>query len=207
MGPFARLAHATHLLTLVIRHISYTFENAEICEEEVVQIDRTIRALMVVCEQESQRTKIRYCNPLSICASALMVLHSHYLSLDVSEPKINSSRSRELSWVAMQDLLQQLVTDFRETLGMPCDLLPEISPLVLDSVYKAGVFLVQFSRDIPSPQTTQSLQVVKDTLKLKNGRWKAAGMCSSPALRLRLMQPLPGAYLQILEARELINVY
>jgi hypothetical protein len=139
-----------------------------------VQLDRTIRALMVVCEQESQRTNLRYCNPLSICASALLLLHSHYIS--PSSSPYSSGRYREASFQAMQELSRHLAITFKESHQKHSTIcLLEISPLVLHSVYRAGVFLVGLNRDAPSVESEKGLRDIKETLEMKDGKWKISG--------------------------------
>jgi hypothetical protein len=190
MGRFARLSHATYLLSQVIRHTSdESLTDTAIREEDMVQLDRTIRALMVVCEQESQRTNLRYCSPLSICASALLLLHSYYTSPSPSPTpsSLERSRYRELSWAAMQELSRHLAIAFKESHEQHSSIcLLEISPLVLHSMYKAGVFLVGLNRDAPSEETAKGLRDIKETLEMKDGKWKISGKVISVSLGVKL---------------------
>jgi hypothetical protein len=176
MGRMARLSHATYLLSQVIRHTSdESFTDNAAREEQIVQLDRTIRALMVVCEQESQRTNLRYCNPLSICASALLLLHSHYISSS-SSPYSSTGRYREASFIAMQELSRHLAIAFKESHQKHSNIcLLEISPLVLHSVYRAGAFLVGLNKDAPSAEGEKGLRDIKETLEMKDGKWKISG--------------------------------
>ena len=67
MGRFARLVLAIHLLSRVLRHASQFFSEGLLQIEESIQLDRTIHALIVLCELEGKRRSLRYCNPIDMC--------------------------------------------------------------------------------------------------------------------------------------------
>ena len=76
----------------------------------------------------------------------------------------------------MQELSRHLAVAFKESHdqhGSIC--LLEISPLVLHSVYRAGVFLVGLNRDVLIAETAKGLQDIKETLEMKDGKWKISG--------------------------------
>lgn len=130
---------------------------------------------MVICEQESQRTKLRFCNPLSICASTLLILHFPY-----SSPKSGLGGRgyyRKESWDALLNLSRDLAVGFRESIETHFYCLAEISPMVLHSVYQAAIFFVRLYEESPSPESSRALETTKETLELKNLKWKTAGMC------------------------------
>lgn len=184
MGRFARLAHAIHLLSQAIRHTTFHFTNLKIQEEEVVQLDRTIRALMVVCEQESERTRLRFCNPLSVCASSLMLLHSHYLPGETLNIDLPHGISRDHSWIVLKELSRSLAIGCRETIDSHSFCLAEISPFVLHSVYETGVVSLLLAKESSYLEDVEAMRTVKETLKMKNRKWRVAGRCSNSVLDL-----------------------
>jgi hypothetical protein len=175
MGRFARLAHATHHLAQVVRHISDKFPNHTIQEEEITQLDRTIASFIVLCKLESRRTNLRYCNPISICASALLMLHGHYLAPVDPAPSAKGGFHRELSWLAIQALCQDIVDESQGIIDAFKNSIPEVSPMVLHSTYKAAVCVIRMSRENTLHETEEWLQAFREVLVTKNKRWKAAG--------------------------------
>lgn len=173
MGRFARSAHAIHLLSLVVRHITTDFPSPSLKEEEVIQLDRTLHSLIMLCRLESTRTQKLYCNPVAICSSALLMLHGHYLYPGFSAPEYQ----RERSWRAIVDLCRDINAEALRAIAASKVVLLEVSPFAVHSNYKAAEFLVQMNREFPDEQMVKWVGTMKDTLTLKDKRWKLSGKC------------------------------
>jgi hypothetical protein len=76
----------------------------------------------------------------------------------------------------MQELSRHLAIAFKESHQKHSNIcLLEISPLVLHSVYRAGAFLVGLNKDAPSAEGEKGLRDIKETLEMKDGKWKISG--------------------------------
>lgn len=63
MGPFARLAQATHLLDRVLHHINEPTRS----EEEAIQLDKALRALVAFTANETTRRRMKLCCHTALC--------------------------------------------------------------------------------------------------------------------------------------------
>jgi hypothetical protein len=61
MGRFARLAQAAHLLSHVFRHVSDRSMDIQLRLDEATQLERTLHALILYTESESQRRQLSFC--------------------------------------------------------------------------------------------------------------------------------------------------
>ncbi|KAE9364060.1 hypothetical protein N431DRAFT_550683, partial [Stipitochalara longipes BDJ] len=135
MGRFARLALSTHLLSLVFRHISEPFHVYPEQEGEVRQLVRTINALIVLCELEGKRRSLRYCCPVDVCNSALLMLHTKFL---VCEPTVSDSEEQSYHWTMAKEVMERTVMNSKGFVTTGMIALEETSPMVLYSTYKAA---------------------------------------------------------------------
>jgi hypothetical protein len=67
MGPFARLAQATHLLDRVLRHVQDSAMPAKPREEEAIQLDQALRALVAFTANETTRRQMKLCCHTALC--------------------------------------------------------------------------------------------------------------------------------------------
>lgn len=174
LGRFARQAHATHLLGKVFQYVSKPFIDESSQHEETQQLDRTLRALIVLCELESERTNLRYCNPVAICSSALVVLHSQYM-LPSTETLVGLQQHKD-SWKALKDVSEKIARTSKSFLTMSHQGLEQVSPVVLHSTYKSAIMFIRMARESESDELINGLEVLKLALRSKNKRWQAAGM-------------------------------
>jgi hypothetical protein len=86
--------------------------------------------------------------------------------------------------------------------------IPEVSPFVLFCSYSAAMLLVQVNRKRQKSETSSWLRILEETLAIKHRRWRASGMCfySLNSVCRMLMREIE-AFLEFLEAQEVINVY
>lgn len=67
MGRFARLAQGSYLLGKVLMHTSDDNVDKEFYQQETVQLDRTIRALLNLADFNSQDAKTTCCGQTAVC--------------------------------------------------------------------------------------------------------------------------------------------
>jgi hypothetical protein len=67
MGRFARLAQATHLLDKVIHHNRDSTMSSEFLEDEAIQLDKALHALVVFTVAEATRRQMRLCCQTALC--------------------------------------------------------------------------------------------------------------------------------------------
>jgi hypothetical protein len=101
------------------------------------------------------------------------MLHTKYLSCEPT-----NSRSQEYHWAMAKEVMKRIVTTSQGFLAAGMIALEEVSPMVLHSTYKAASIYIRVNREIPSKESVQGLEILKNGLRLKNQRWKAAGMSS-----------------------------
>jgi hypothetical protein len=176
LGRFARQAHATHLLGQVFQNFSKPFIDESSQYEEVQQLDRTLRALIVVCGIECERTNLRYCNPVAICSSALFVLHSRYILPNTTTSTSAAFQQHKDSWTAMKDISKKIATTSNSFIYMSLEALSQVSPVVLHSTYKSASMLIRLIGEGECDASIKSLEVLKSALETKNKRWQAASM-------------------------------
>jgi len=75
MGSFAQFAQATNLLAQVLRHVGEKTPNQRFHAEEAIQLDRTIRSLIVLANTGENVKQTAVCLQTAVCYSALMSLH------------------------------------------------------------------------------------------------------------------------------------
>jgi hypothetical protein len=67
MGKFARLAQGTYLLGKVLLHTSDDNVDEEFYQQETIQLDRTIRALLNLADFDDQAVKTTCCAQTAVC--------------------------------------------------------------------------------------------------------------------------------------------
>jgi hypothetical protein len=196
LGRFARLALATHLLSVVFRHVSEKDKEYSEVTFEVKQLNRTINALIVLCELEEKRTSLRYCNPVDICSrsegytrllcsfsnldSALLELHTRYLTF---KPTSLGNEDQCYHWAMAKEVMERIVTTSQAILAADSIILEEVSPMALHCTYRVAGLYIRMSHQNPSEESIQALEILKDALRLKTRRWRLAGEFSRAAIK------------------------
>lgn len=109
--------------------------------------------------------------------SALLILHTRY---GASKATL---RSEEYHWAMARTIAKTIVATSQTSLDSGSLCLKEVSPIVLYSTYKAATVYIRVNRDDPSQESAQALETLKSALRMKNRRWKAAGiLLSTPIL-------------------------
>jgi hypothetical protein len=83
-----------------------------------------------------------------------------------------------------KEVMVRIVTTSQGFLTAGVIALGEVSPMVLHSTYQAASLYIRINREIPSEQSVQALDILKNALRLKNRRWAAAG--KPPIFRQKL---------------------
>jgi len=188
MSRFVLVCQAARLLGQVLKHVTSDVIDQELHDEEAVQLDRTIRAMVgasefLDCPQydsisvgyryESTPTTSCYLNKL-IRYSSLMVLH---------EPRMTSSNGFPILTDRFQRARKTLeVLSHKITEHLPEEVihlashLDRVAPWGIFLAYSTAVTYMQLSRETASPESLEALQLLKQTLSTLDRRWKAAGM-------------------------------
>ncbi|KAL4982803.1 hypothetical protein BDW68DRAFT_170151 [Aspergillus falconensis] len=171
MGRFARLAQATYLLDRVLRHTQDRTLSAESREEEAIQLDRSLSALLTFTANETERRGIKICSQAALCQSALAILHVPYLSPDSNA----SGHRRSIARDAMNRLSEEFFHESDRILhgsGLPFE---ATSPFTFHWGYEASLHLTRLSQDNPASSAILARETVHAALKMGNARWRLAG--------------------------------
>lgn len=187
MGRFARFAQAAHLLGRVLRHASDRIADFHFHKQEGIQLYRTLRALVDLSEAEAIERNLDFCTQKATCYSAIIVLYNH--GSIPREMRRSTQKDETLMNVAEVVSLQaiRLCKYFlrRYPDGLP---IRHISPFLHDFFYRSIIRLQEICRETGNEAFMEESKMIKNVLGTLATRWKAAG-----------------AYLQIIEARELYN--
>jgi hypothetical protein len=198
MGAFARFAQAMNLLDQVLRHKSEKNTNEIFHAEEAIQLDRTIRSLIVLTNVDGDIGQSAMFLQTAMCYSILIGLHDPQKSHDSTVADDRESHS----WVARKavadevyslqkslmssyslkydaDSLSSKMTSLSKTylsrITENPDCSKSTSPCMLYWTYQAAKTYARLYRDTGSETYLESCRVVEETLNILNRRWKAAG--------------------------------
>ncbi|KFY50634.1 hypothetical protein V495_00145 [Pseudogymnoascus sp. VKM F-4514 (FW-929)] len=174
MGPFARLAQATHLLDRVLRHVQDSAMPAKPREEEAVQLDQALRALVAFTAAETTQRQMKLCCHTALCHSAMALLHRRYLTSQCTDSDVSVHR-RSLARDTMDRVSLEFFLESKKILSGEWPSLDTTSPLVLHWGYEASLHLARSVRAEPQEGTGLALETVQSALQKTNTRWKAAG--------------------------------
>ncbi|KAL5314983.1 hypothetical protein ACEPPN_017633 [Leptodophora sp. 'Broadleaf-Isolate-01'] len=185
LGPFATMAEATRLLSRVLEHVSAKEVDERLHNEEALIFDRALRALESVVEFEGDYNRLSIMNQTTLCSISLIILHEAHASKqnDTSEYFRTVHHTKHVT-----DTVSKSREEFTRSLT---DVAPihscirEASPFITTLLYQATIANLRLDQETGSEESSKALQIMKETLRLFDNRWKAS--C---------------AYLKILEARE-----
>lgn len=156
-----------------------------------MQLDRTLHALISLSEEELRiHENRRSCAGMSMCRSALTLLHTHHLSLPSSPATALSPSYYAHASEGLRKNANELVT-YLEGLGAKgIDCANEVPPLSLPWVYQATVIQTKSHLESGSQESARAVEAFKAALRRSGERWLVAG-----------------AYLKILEARAVMGIW
>lgn len=186
LGRYALKAEATRLLGQVIKHVEAAAFGDSFHDEEGLLLDRALQALVTVTEFEGQIHSLDVMNQTSMCSIALTILHEGHASKKsgMSEYFDRIHHTQNLTKLVIKS--SEEMTDF-ETPVKAC--VRAASPFMATLLYQMGAANLRRCLEMKTNESVEDFAVIKTALKVFDGRWRASG-----------------AYLKILEAREVISV-
>jgi hypothetical protein len=190
MSKFALVCQAARLLGQVLKHISSDIVDQKLYDEEGMQLDRTLHALI----SASETMKSPECDQIAICyryvirsasnlfdtltrRSALMVLHETSLS-SRHGCSIDSDRYNYARTVIEAVSKRTAITSPQYLPGLVLDS-EGISPWGSHLVYLSCVTYIRLSLETENLDSLEALKLLKQTLSTLDKRWKAAGIFCS----------------------------
>jgi hypothetical protein len=141
MGIFARLAQAAYLLGKVQRHRRDPTEDPEFNEQERIQIDRSLRALLRLSFEADSVHVTDICPQTMMCFEALIQLHYPNLS-EVVDPHTSHRHQRnsiEEALVLLKPIVAQSTESTNYWFRNRLFTMEEATPLLLPCTYQAAV--------------------------------------------------------------------
>lgn len=127
-----------------------------------------------------------------------MALHEPWIT-SKNEKIFDKSRCQRAR-TAMETISHRIIADLPEKIPHMARNLESISPWGLYLAYQAYVTYIRLNRENESSDTSEAMNLLKQTLCVLETRWKLAGKFKL-SRRVQLLMELPGAYLQLIEAR------
>ncbi|KAL6805133.1 hypothetical protein J3E68DRAFT_387723 [Trichoderma sp. SZMC 28012] len=176
MGRFARFAQTAHLLSQAL----YTV--AKEPDTEATQLRRTLMALVNLSFMEGTMRQWAFCSQMAVCFSGILLLDYPGVLLDGENPIMEPlSVEAESSLNAAIEWISNFLTEMG---GQKCE---RVSPFLLHFLYKATCVYAKLQRSTPQKSVSERITILKNTLRLLNHRWLAAG-----------------AYMSLLEKQEIM---
>ena len=179
-GRFARLCQASHLLGKILRHGRDRTLDDDERFPEAIQLNRLLQALSSVISSElSEDSCVALRSTMAVCYSGMMVLNRPYSGIESPEFSLDFSTPREFQKHALATLksagreITNLSASLQEDLNTQID---QCSPLIAHCLYQAGSVLAWFYRKLPNDiKVAEAVEVLKETLRRLDKRWKIAG--------------------------------
>ncbi|RFU29345.1 hypothetical protein B7463_g6992, partial [Scytalidium lignicola] len=187
MSKFSLLCQTAAVLGEVLDHISKPVIDQNVHDEEELQLDQTLHAMISVCETIDPPDH----DQISMIYGALMTLNGlHPVSNNVLP---NRTDRIEKQKTCLETISKRITSVLPEKMIHLVRNHSSVSPWGLFCAYQAAVTYMQLGRETNDPNTAEGLALLRQTLSIIRTRWNAAGV-----------------YLQLLEAREaagLLTVY
>ncbi|PVH85585.1 hypothetical protein DL98DRAFT_48816 [Cadophora sp. DSE1049] len=175
-APLARLCQASHLLSLVLKHVNDRDSNADDRLEEAKQLSRAILALCSFMDSEIGADATRIFVPKATCLSALLTLYEHSSALKPGSFALTAELElNELGISGLNSLVPHiaLYTTHIQTI-VPYNL-GQASPLICHCLYRMAVWISSLSTENMRPDYSKLLHSTRETLAKLNMRWQVAG--------------------------------
>lgn len=192
MGGFARLCQAAYLLSQALRMIATTTGTgcATIRHDEIVQLRRTLIALVHAADNETAVRKLELCGQSALSLSTILLLH------DYQERIHDADRERQYEGASSESLCFETRTalDRLSTAALSYNEMCSQNPALVDGVpifivhvmYQVASTLLKVAQGVPDEETGEKIETLKRFLHQNDPRWRCAGV-----------------YLNILQAQEL----
>jgi hypothetical protein len=106
-----------------------------------------------------------------------------------------------------KEVMERIVTTSQAILSASSIILEEVSPMALHSTYRVAGLYIRINHMARSEESVLALEILKDALRLKNRKWGLAGEFSRAVIKRWMLKASSGAYLKILEARQVMNSF
>lgn len=187
LGRFALIAEATRLLSQVLEHTAAEDFGSELHGEQSLLLDSTLQALENVVRHEDINDPEATMNQSSQCLIARALLHEAHASR-------KTPMASHFNEIHVARKITEIIRQAREGLGDPQlgprhtfeSCLETSSPFLVTLIYKASTATLRMYQEHGTPESFDDFMVLKNALRDSVHRWQVAG-----------------AYLEILEAREL----
>ncbi|KAJ5651396.1 uncharacterized protein N7484_005119 [Penicillium longicatenatum] len=181
VSPFARLAQASNLLGLVVKHCNDTSMEIEYVLDNFERLTQTLIAFLQLLTTSQDLSSNPFTTAAAICFSALFKLANHH-SCDMHiEQDLGieiATRVREIMQRSVQmlkDTSNQVVLfvrDARQSLNPQT--MELVSPLVLNCIYSSTANLSWMGLENGAPQYAIGKAVCEEMLQSLGARWKVA---------------------------------
>ncbi|KAL7952343.1 hypothetical protein V8C34DRAFT_319124 [Trichoderma compactum] len=176
IGRFARFAQTAHLLSQAL----YTVAREP--DTETTQLRRTLMALVNLSFVEGTMRQWAFCTQMAVCFSGILLLDYPGVLLDGKNPIMQPmSVEAESSLNAAIEWISNFLTEMG---GKKCE---RVSPFLLHFLYKATCIYSKLQCLTSQQSVSERITILKNTLRLLNHRWLAAG-----------------AYMSLLEKQEIM---
>lgn len=132
------------------------------------------------------------------------MLHTRYLTF---EPTNLNNEDQSYHWAMAKEAMERIVTTSQGILSAGSIILEEVSPMALHSTYRVAGLYIRMNQMARSEESVLALEILKDALRLKNRKWGLAGEFSRAVIKSWMLKILLGAYLRILEARQVMKSF
>ncbi|KAF4451661.1 hypothetical protein F53441_5340 [Fusarium austroafricanum] len=187
MGSFARLCQGTHLVSkaLALCRVTPGSNGEASISDDMVQLCRTLEALVRVNEIEATTRKLAYCSQSIISYIGILVLQQHHWQH--GNPAMGDHIFPETE--SALDTLERISTTLRQGGSYSCNSIEggHCSLFFVELVYRGMLVLITMSQRRPTPEVQSKKESMKWLLSHIQKRW-----------------PLVAVYGRILEAREMM---
>ncbi|KAH8809186.1 hypothetical protein F5884DRAFT_794764 [Xylogone sp. PMI_703] len=184
-SPFARSCQASHLLSLVIRHINEKGTDAIFHYQQAMAIHRTIYAFGAAVSQEigewnealpDSSVQISLYTGMAVCYSAQLTLYDMYTCAEADDKGGAGIREQlEMQNIALVTI-KEVCTSIhkfgkRIASTITSEGLSRISPLVCECLYRAALNYGWYIRETGSDELLQNLTDIKSVLEMIGRKW------------------------------------
>ncbi|OAA66938.1 Transcription factor [Niveomyces insectorum RCEF 264] len=180
LGRYASVVQATYLLSRVFGHVQDLSVDVRLREEEMVQLDKTLHALILYSESNAGTTHSIICCQTAISFCALFTLSAPYLAH--TEPTLRRHAEAVSDNAAYVALAVAEAYMGAPTMDMKYG---DIPPFELPWLYMAGRWFLEKG-------SLRDFGAIERALTRLNTKWKSAGIYLELLVARRIMGPTPG---------------
>ncbi|EPE35619.1 Zn2/Cys6 DNA-binding protein [Glarea lozoyensis ATCC 20868] len=202
IGRFALAAETVRILGQVHSHITAETFGDRLHSEEALLLDSTLRALENIVESEGAQHNSSVMNQATMCSISISMLHEAHASRNTEmSPYFKDNHRVHEANVILAEARKHMTDLPRVKPVHAC--IKETSPFISLPLYHYARANLRLYQEGGSQETWDRWVANKQTLRDFDARWKAAGELLN--LHPKMVGSLRelGAYLRILEAREM----